>query len=209
LGGATGFSSAAVTRNATASPRTPEGPLTSAVIADLLAEQLPENAIVVEESVSSGFPLMGALKGAQPHDWLFTPGGALGWAIPGAVGAAIADPNRKIVCLNGDGSAMYSLSGLWVLARENLDVVVVVFANRGYSILKTEFDRVGAQSMGERARTMLSLRGPTIDFVALAHGFGVAAVRTETVVALRAALSQAFAAKGPLLIEAVMPDAIT
>ncbi len=179
--------------------------LNAAVIAEILAVSLPRDAVVIEEAISSSPPLIAALAGANAHELVFAAGGSIGWAIPAAVGAAIAAPSRKVICLTGDGSALYSLQGLWTLAREKLDVIVIVYANHDYSILKHEFDRVGAQAMGPRARAMMNIENPTIDFLALATGLGVFATRAESADAFAQALSTAVAAKGPVLIEAVIP----
>ena len=197
-----------VTKNVCASRGSFAGTaLDAAMIANVIAEYLPPDAIIIDEAISSSPPLIGALAGANPHELIFAAGGSIGWAIPAAVGAAIAAPHRKVICLTGDGSALYSLQGLWTLAREELDVVVVIYANHDYSILKTEFDRVGAQAMGPRARAMMNIENPTINFVELAAGLGVSSVRADSSDEFARALAKAMAAKGPVLIEAVIPGA--
>ena len=195
-----------VTKNVRARPAPRAGgALNAVVIADVIAAYLPRDAVVIDEAISSSPPLIAALAGANAHDIVFAAGGSIGWAIPAAVGAAIAAPHRRVICLTGDGSALYSLQGLWTLAREKLDVIVIVYANHDYSILKTEFDRVGAQAMGPRARAMMNIGNPTIDFVALATGLGVSAIRAESSEAFAQALATAVDAKGPVLIEAIIP----
>jgi acetolactate synthase-1/2/3 large subunit len=149
------------------------------------------------------FPL---LASAPPHDWLFQTGGAIGWGLPAAVGAAIAAPGRKVLCVEGDGSALYSIPALWTMARESLDVTVVILANRDYAILKHEYARVRATPRGTVVEAMMSIDNPALDFVALAAGFGVEAIRVESAEALALALEAAFAGPGPHLIEAAMPS---
>ena len=139
--------------------------------------------------------------GAAPHDWLQLMGGAIGQGMPLATGAALACPDRPVVCLEADGSAMYTIQALWTQAREGLDVTTVVFANRAYAILETELARVGGVP-GPRSRSQYQLRDPELDFVALARGHGVPASRSDTVEAFCRQLEAAFAEPGPHLIEA-------
>ena len=155
----------------------PTGPLTPQSIALALAALIPENAIVVDESITTGRESMGLTAGARPHDWLQNMGGSIGYGGPVATGAAVACPDRKVICLSGDGSAMYTIQALWTQARESLDVVTVIFANRTYQILRTEFAGVGAGAPGRKALDMLSIDRPTLDFIALARGLGVGATR--------------------------------
>jgi acetolactate synthase-1/2/3 large subunit len=196
--------SAAPTLNPALTPSAPAGPLNPFSLAQAVAATLPEQAILVDESISGGMALFPILATAAPHDWLFQTGGAIGWGLPAAVGAAVAAPRRKLLCVEGDGSALYSIPALWTMARERLDVTVVIIANRDYAILKHEYARVRASGMGPTVAAMTSIGRPDIDFVALATGFGVEAVRVESAEALTAALDAAFAAPGPHLIEAVM-----
>ncbi|MGY4709601.1 acetolactate synthase large subunit [Mycolicibacterium sp. CBM1] len=193
-------------------PALPEGPLNVATSADVIGALLPEGAIVVDESNTSGFLLPQATSGAPAHDWLTLTGGAIGYALPVSIGAAIAAPDRPVVCLESDGSAMYTISALWTQAREQLDITTVVYANRAYDILRIELQRVGAQSgteggrPGPKAESLLDLTGPTLDFVRIAKGMGVPARRVGTAEELADALQWAFAEPGPHLIEAVMPS---
>ena len=124
--------------------------------------------------------------------------------LPMAVGAAIACPDRTVICLEGDGGAMYTLQALWTQAREGLRVINVVLANRSYRILNVELERVGAEQAGGRARQMLRIDGPELDFVALATGMGVQAMRVDTPDGFDRALTRALSAEGPCLIEAVI-----
>ncbi len=173
-------------------------------IARVLAEQLPEDAIVVDESVSSGRQFAPHLRRAARHTLLQTMGGAIGYGLPGATGAAVAARGRQVVALTGDGSAMYTLQSLWTMARESLQVVVIVFANRSYRILQGELAGVGATIAGDKARAVLSLDGPAIDWLAIAKGHGVAGHRAADLAGLRRALAGAFASQGPSLIELVL-----
>lgn len=180
------------------------GALSPEGIGAVLAAHLPEQAIVVDEGVTTGRGLGPATVRAAPHDWLTGMGGAIGFGLPTAAGAAIAAPERKVIALEGDGSAMYTPQALWTIARENLDVTVLVFANRAYQILRGEFAGVGAGAPGPRATDMLTLDRPALDWCALARGMGVEAVRAEDLGALDAALRNAMARRGPALIEVVL-----
>jgi acetolactate synthase I/II/III large subunit len=139
-------------------------------------------------------------SGAAPHDWLQITGGAIGQGFPCATGAAIAAPDRKVVCLEADGSGMYSLQALWTQARENLDIVNIVFANRSYRILQGELASVGAEP-GPASLELFDLGRPTIDWVALARGMGVEGTRVETLEAFADTFRAACARRGPFLIE--------
>jgi len=193
---------------ATASrPALPSGALTSASVADVIGALLPERAIVVDESNTSGLLLPQATAGAPAHDWLTLTGGAIGYGIPTAVGAAIAAPDRPVLCLESDGSAMYTISGLWTQARENLNVTTVLYDNSAYDILRIELQRVGAGSApGPKALDLLDLSRPTMDFVKMSEGMGVPARRVTTAEELADALRAAFAEPGPCLIDAVVPS---
>src|SRR5699024_9309828 len=142
--------------------------------------------------------------GALPHDWLSATGGAIGWALPVATGAAIACPERKVVCLESDGSGAYMPQALWTQAREGSDVVTLIFANQRYQILRDEMANVGVSKIGERAANLLDIGSPSIDWVAVARGFGVAARRVETMDDLGKAFDQAISTSGPALIEVLV-----
>jgi acetolactate synthase I/II/III large subunit len=188
-------------------PQLPTGALTSASTADVIGALMPERAIVVDESNTSGLLLAQATAGAAAHDWLTLTGGAIGYGIPTAVGAAIAAPDRPVLCLESDGSAMYTISGLWTQARENLDVTTVLYDNSAYDILRIELARVGAGSApGPKALDLLDLSRPTMDFVKIAEGMGVPARRTTTAEEFADALRAAFAEPGPHLIDAIVPS---
>ena len=185
-------------------PAFPRGPLTPAALADVLGALLPEGAVVVDEALTSGTHLHAATKGAPRHDWLTLTGGAIGQGLPTAVGAAVACPDRPVIGIQADGSAMYTLTALWTYAREQLDVTTVICNNRSYAILAGELERVGAASDGARARQLLDLSGPDLDFVALATGMGVPASRATTAEELADQLARALAEPGPHLIEALL-----
>jgi acetolactate synthase I/II/III large subunit len=188
-------------------PQLPTGALTSASAADVIGALLPERAIVVDESNTSGLLLPQATAGAPAHDWLTLTGGAIGYGIPTAVGAAVAAPDRPVLCLESDGSAMYTISGLWTQARENLNVTTVVYDNSAYDILRIELARVGAGSTpGPRALDLLDLSRPTMDFVKISEGMGVPARRATAAEEFADALQAAFAEPGPHLIDAVVPS---
>lgn len=188
-------------------PQLPTGALTSASAAEVIGALLPDEAIVVDESNTSGLLLAQATAGAPAHDWLTLTGGAIGYGIPAAVGAAVAAPHRPVLCLESDGSAMYTISGLWTQARENLNVTTVLYNNSAYDILRIELQRVGAGSApGPEALALLDLSDPTMDFVKISEGMGVPARRVTTAEELADALRAAFAAPGPHLIDAVVPS---
>src|ERR1700730_16491475 len=182
----------------------PTGALTYASIAQAIAMAIPENAIVVDESVTTGRGFFPPTAAAAPHDWLQNMGGSIGFSTPVATGAAVACPDRKVICMVGDGSAMYTLQSLWTQAREGLNVTTIVFANRIYQILRGEFDGVGAGEPGQRALDMLKIDRPTLDWVALARGMGVPARAVTTADDFNKALEAAVAEPGPRLIEVRM-----
>ncbi len=185
-------------------PAAPSGAVTLDKIAAALGAHLPEGAVVIDESVTSGRGFAPLTAGAKPHDWITNMGGSIGFSMPVGVGAAIAVPDRKVVCLTGDGSGFYTPQSLWTMARENLDVTVVIFANRSYAILKGELAQVGAGNPGRKAMDMLSLDRPDPDWVALARGFGVEASRATDMDQFGAQFSAAMKHRGPRLIELVM-----
>lgn len=186
-------------------PGLPGGELTAESVCQAVAALLPEHAVVVDESLTSGASFTAASAGCAPHDVLTLTGGAIGMGLPLAVGAAVACPDRPVIALQADGSAMYTLQALWTMAREGLDVTVVLLNNRGYGILNVELQRVGA-SGGERAHRQLDLAEPPLDFVSLAQGMGVPASRPRTSREFAVQLSNALAEPGPHLIEAVIPQ---
>jgi acetolactate synthase I/II/III large subunit len=182
-------------------PPLPEGNITLFGLASAVGALLPENAIVVDESMTSGRGMMAASKGAPPHDWLGNTGGSIGIALPLAAGAAIASPERRVLCLTADGSAMYTLQALWTMARESLNVTTVVFANRDYAVLRREFSYLGVGDPGPRASSMFEIGRPDLDWVQMANGMGVPARRVTSLDEFTKALGDGLAADGPTLIE--------
>lgn len=182
----------------------PTGAITLDGLGALFNTLLPENAVVIDEAVTSGRAFTGAMMGARPHDWLNIMGGSIGWGPAAATGAAIAAPGRKVVAFEGDGSAQYTLQALWTMAREGLGVTMVIFANRAYKILLGELSNVGAAAPGANARSMLTLDRPDLDWVALAKGYGVEAGRATTLDELAVQFRRGLAVQGPYLIEVVM-----
>jgi acetolactate synthase I/II/III large subunit len=188
-----------------AQPGLPDGALTAQSAAEVIGALLPEGAIVCDEANTSGIFLPRATAGAPPHDWLSLTGGAIGQGLPLAAGAAVACPDRPVLALEADGSAMYTASALWTHAREQLDITTVIFSNRSYAILTMELQRTGAPTTGATAQSLLDLSRPDLDFTALATGMGVPASRATTAAEFAAQLRKALAEPGPHLIEAVIP----
>jgi acetolactate synthase-1/2/3 large subunit len=182
----------------------PSGAFTLPGIAAVIAQRLPDNCIVVDESVTSGRGLIAATRNAAPHDWITNTGGSIGFAMPVAIGAAVACPDRKVLCLEGDGSGMYTIQALWTMAREKLDVVTVIFANRTYEILKGEYQNVRAGELGPRALSMLEIGNPALDWVALARAQGVEAARVRNLDEFDAELARSLGSPGPKLIEVAL-----
>ncbi len=182
----------------------PSGPLTAGALGNALAALQPEHAIVVDEGATSGLAYFALAAGAPPHDYLALTGGAIGQGLPLAVGAALACPDRKVIGFQADGSGMYTLQALWTMARESLDVVVVVAANRAYRILQVELARAGIAEPGPQARALTDLSHPVIDWVSLARGMGVPGSRVDTAEDFAESFRRALSNAGPYLIEAVL-----
>lgn len=185
-------------------PTLPTGAITPPAIASILGAMLPENAIVVDESVTTGREFFPETAGAPPHDWINNRGGSIGYGMPVAIGAAIACPDRKVIALVGDGSAMYTVQSLWTMAREGLAVTTLIFANGTYNILRGELTNVGVRNPGPRAVDMLSIGRPDLDWVSLASGMGVEASRAKDCDQLIKALGAGLRCEGPYLIEVAM-----
>jgi acetolactate synthase-1/2/3 large subunit len=188
-------------------PDRPTGALTVDTVAAALGALLPEGAIVSDEAQTSGLSNPGATFNAPRHSWLCLTGGAIGQGLPVATGAAVAAPDRRVIALQADGSALYTIQSLWTQAREGLDVTTVLYNNRSYSVLNMELNRVGAEP-GPKAKEMLDLHRPDIDFVAIARGLGVPASRAETAEDFTTQLERSLSEPGPSLIEAIVPPII-
>jgi acetolactate synthase-1/2/3 large subunit len=196
---------AAPSRQHASKPAAPTGALTAEKVCEAIGVILPEGAIVSDEAVTSGTMLPVNTAGAPRHDWLTLTGGAIGQGLPLAVGAAVACPDRPVLALQADGSSLYTIQSLWTMAREQLDVTVVIFNNRSYGILNVELARVGARQAGPKATAQLDLSEPDLDFVEIGKGLGVPSRRVDTGEALVDALKRAIAEPGPNLIEVVIP----
>ena len=177
--------------------------LTLDAMGQTLAACLPDNALIADEMVSSSGKILKYLAAAAPHEFMPVTGGSIGQGLPVALGAAIACPDRKVVALEADGSGMYTLQALWTMARENHDVVIVIFANRRYRILDIEMARTGANGFGRIANDMIDIGRPNLDWVKLAEGCGVAATRALTAREFTEQIRDAFGQRGPRLVEAV------
>jgi acetolactate synthase-1/2/3 large subunit len=182
----------------------PTGLLTPVAIGQTLTLLMPEDAIVSDEAATCGLGIFPATENAPPHDWLMLTGGAIGQGLPLGLGAAIACPDRKVIALQADGSAMYTVQALWSMARENADVTVVILNNRSYAILNIELARVGAGQPTAKTLSMLDLSRPDIDWVAIAEGMGVPATRANNAEDFHQQFADAMEGQGPCLIEAMV-----
>jgi acetolactate synthase-1/2/3 large subunit len=180
------------------------GAVTPNAAAAAVGALLPENAIVVDEALTAASAFISGTRSAAPHDYLQITGGAIGIGLPLATGAAIACPDRKVVCLQGDGSAMYTVQALWTQAREGLDVTTVILDNRSYAILKGELANVGAGDAGRKAHDMMELDRPALDWVAMARGMGVEAGRAATTEEFSRQLEAALRSQGPYVIDLIL-----
>lgn len=194
----------AISPTAREKPSPPTGTVISQAVAQVLSALLPEQSVIVDESVSFGRDFFSGTKGAAQHDWLQLTGGAIGAGIPLATGAAIGAPGRRVVSLQADGSALYSAQGLWTQAREDLDVTTIILSNRKYAILLGEFANVGANP-GRVAADMMSLENPSIRWIDLAKGYGVEAAQAVTMGRFADLVKMSFRRTGPFLIELVIP----
>ncbi|MCP4071405.1 MAG: acetolactate synthase large subunit [Hyphomicrobiales bacterium] len=179
-----------------------KGQLNADSLGSVIAHAIPENAIVIDEAITSGRQFFPATATSNPHSWLQLNGGAIGIGIPLAIGAAIGAPDRPVISLQADGSAMYTVQGLWTQARENLKITTIIFHNRSYNILKSEMRGVGIENPGPSARNMLELDNPVLDWVSIANGMGVEAGRANDCQSLLSQIQRGLASQGPYLIEA-------
>ncbi|MBO6520488.1 MAG: acetolactate synthase large subunit [Rhodospirillales bacterium] len=179
------------------------GPITPEIISLAFRANMPADAIVVDESITTGRAFFPDSRAAPPHTWLQNTGGAIGVGMPYAVGAAMACPDRRVIVLQSDGSGMYCNQALWTMAREGLDVTVLIFSNRAYRILEGEMKGVGVDKMGHVAEGLFGLNQPEIDWVSLAKGMGVEATRVDDAADLSPAIADALSREGPYLIEIV------
>ena len=181
-------------------PQAPRGMPTSEGFGQMLSAVMPENAIIADESISFGWALASYTLGAPAHDWMMVTGGAIGYGMPCATGAAVAGQGRRVINLQADGSAMYTIQSLWTQARERLPVTTVIISNRKYQILIGEYSNVGANP-GPTAMNMLDLGNPDLNFVQMANGMGVEAAKATTLEECAALMQRSFKKDGPFLIE--------
>ncbi|HSG90887.1 MAG TPA: acetolactate synthase large subunit [Pseudomonadales bacterium] len=189
--------------NVEARPQIADQPLDTRLAAAVIAAMLPEQAIVTVDSGGGG-AAAGPCQSAARHSWLNLTGGAIGMGGPLATGAALACPDRPVLALLGDGGAMYTNQAFWTQAREGLNVITVIFNNGMYRILDHEYRRLGVNEVGERAASLFDLRGPDLDWVAMAKAFGVPGERVDSTGALAAAIGRGLASGGPRVIEAMV-----
>ncbi len=182
-------------------PSRPTGGISLEGLASAVGAVLAENAIVVDESMTSGRGLMAATRDCPPHDWLGNTGGSIGIALPLAVGAAVACPERPVLCLTADGSGMYTLQALWTMAREGLNVTTVVYANRSYNVLRREFSYLGIGEPGPRAADLFDIGRPALDWLSLAKAMGVPAYPANSLESFANLLEEGFRTPGPSLIQ--------
>ena len=182
-----------------------QGTMNMFELGKVIANRLPEDAVVSDEGATNSMGAFVFTGSAARHDWLMLTGGAIGQGLPLAVGAAVACPNRKVIALQADGGGLYTVQALWTMVRENLDVTVVLLNNSSYAILNIEMERVGVANPSEKARSLLDLSNPTIDWVQMAEGMGMAACRATTVAEFDASFALAMQQTGPRLIEVILP----
>ena len=189
-------------------PNCPKGDLTAEKVCQAVGHYLPEDAIIIDEAITSGLMLNTMTQGAPRHDMITLTGGAIGQGLPNSVGAAVACPERPVFALIGDGTAMYTNQALWTMAREKLNVTTIIFNNASYSVLNIELERVGADSAGEKAKSQLDLSGPVLNFAKIAQGMGVHGTRVSTAEDLSKALEYSIEHPGPHLIEVIVPESL-
>lgn len=189
-------------------PARPRGELTAEKVCQAVGHLMPDDTILVDEGITSTLMLPAMTCGAPRHDLLTLTGGAIGQGLPNAVGAAVACPERQVIALIGDGTSMYTIQSLWTMAREQLNVISIIFNNASYSVLNIELERVGADTIGTKARTQLDLNGPVLNFAQIANGMGVHGMRVASAEELLKALEYALATPGPHLIEAMVPESL-
>jgi acetolactate synthase-1/2/3 large subunit len=185
-------------------PAFEKGKLTRQSAGIITAALMPQNAIVSDEAGTNGMPFYNHASTAPKHDWLVITGGSIGQGLPLATGAAVACPDRKVIALQADGSGMYTLQALWTMARENLDVTIIIMKNNSYGILNIELGRVGVEDPSNKALSLLDLTNPTLDWVSLSTGMGVPASSATTTDEFSSALKDAISSPGPRLVEAVL-----
>jgi len=185
-------------------PAAPSGNLTAEAIGDTIARHLPDNAIISDEGITCAAEVFARTAGAAQHDWLAITGGAIGQGLPVSFGASIACPDRKVVALQADGSAMYTVQSLWSMSRENTDVVIVLLNNDSYAILNIELARLKTGKPNDKTLSMLDIGHPSIDWQSVAASMNVSASRAATADEFDDLFATAMKTRGPHLIEAVI-----
>ncbi len=178
-------------------------------IGAVISELLPEDAILSDEGITCGLELYTQTMGAAKHDWLSITGGSIGQGLPVSLGASIACPDRKVVSFQADGSGMYTVQSLWSMAREEVDVTIVLLNNDSYAILNVELARLKAGEPTDKTRSMFDLSNPSLDWVNLAKGLGVPAVKVRTVEQFQEQFDESMRKKGPFLIEVIVSQDIS
>ncbi|MHB8109012.1 MAG: acetolactate synthase large subunit [Syntrophorhabdaceae bacterium] len=185
-------------------PSMPSGILTAQAVCATIAACQPEGAIIVDEGITTTFPYASASSGAAPHSLLTIAGGSIGYGLPCAVGASLAAPDRPVINIQADGSAMYTVQALWTMARESLNVTILICNNGGYQIIATELNRAGITNFGENTRRLVDIDRPAIDWISLSRSMGVPAVRVEDTSGLARELTRSIKEPGPNLIEMII-----
>lgn len=177
------------------------GELTTEKVGLSIAALLPENTIISDDGITSTFNYWPLFTHAPKHDWLYTTGGSIGQGLPVAIGAALAAPERPVLCLSGDGSAMYTIQSLWTQVRENLNIINIIYSNRSYKILNAELSMIGIDNIGNTGKKLLDLSKPNINFVTLAKSMGMQAVCVTDMSEFNQAMKEAINTSQPSLIE--------
>jgi len=185
-------------------PSVPRGELTAEKACQTLAAIQPEGAIIVDEGVSSAFPYYSLSHGLLPHTMITIAGGSIGHGMPCSIGAAMACPDRPVINLEADGSAMYTVQALWTQAKQGLNITTLICANRRYNILKLELERAGITPIGPNVTSLIDIENPYIDWTKMAEAMGVAAVSVNTAEQLAREIQGALSEVGPHLIEMVL-----
>lgn len=185
-------------------PQLPEGALTPEKVCAVLAALQPEDAVIVDEGLTTAFDYYRLSAGAPPHGWTAITGGAIGYGMPCAVGAALGRPGRKVINFQADGSALYTVQALWTEAREGLDIVTMICSNRSYHIVEMELERAGISTSGQSAQALTTFNAPPVNWVDIARGFGVPGARVDTAEGLTGELGRALSNPGPYLIEMIL-----
>lgn len=185
-------------------PQLPSGGLNSKKMCAVIAALQPENCIVVEEGVTSGAPYYSLAPNLKPYSHIALTGGAIGQGMPCALGAALACPDRQVINIEADGSAMYTLQSLWSQSHEQANVTTIICSNRKYFTIEFECRRAGCATPGPASRALIDMTNPSIDWVSLSRGMNVPAVAVTTAEDMVKELRSALNESGPHLIEVIL-----